>query len=98
MSSGLKHSLQVQKYLSLASRLGFFPGPGNGKEASQIIFLEYFGMCLTPPDTQNMKNFFLGVRQNFSKMGLEVPWFWFRGTRKRVPGTRFRDSFSVWYF
>ena len=35
-------------------------------------------MYLTPPDSQNLKKKIFGVPQNFSKITLEVLWFWFR--------------------
>ena len=37
---------QGQKNLNLASRLIFFPGPRNGKEASPIIFLGFLGCTI----------------------------------------------------
>ena len=76
-------------------------------------------MCLTPPDTQNMKFFFWGSVRIFRKLDSKCPGFGFavlgneypvlvsetrfdagisRVNNYAAPGTRFRDSFSVWYF
>ena len=56
-------------YIEILSR------PWKWKVGLPNNFLRYFGMYLTPPDTQNMKKKIFGVPQNFSKIALEVPWF-----------------------
>ena len=59
-------------YIEILSR------PWKWKVGLPNNFPRYFGMYLTPPDTQNMKEIFFGVPQNFSKIAPEVPWFRYR--------------------
>ena len=59
-------------YIEILSR------PWKWKVGLPNNFLRYFGMYLTPPDSQNMKKNFFGVPQNFSKIAPEVPWFRYR--------------------
>ena len=80
-------------FCNLASRLGFFSGPGNRKEASPTIF-HYFLGCTWPPQPLGTSKKNLVRLQNFSKTAPEVPIFRCRESRIRDSETRFRDSKS----
>ena len=70
--------LPIAKIHNFDFQIEILSRPWKWKVGLPNNFLRYFGMYLTPPDSQNMKKKIFGVPQNFSKIAPEVPWFRYR--------------------
>ena len=82
--------LPIAKIHNFEFQIEILSRPWKWKVGLPNNFPRYFGMYLTPPDTQNMKKKKFGAPQNFSKIAPEVPWF--RCRRYSETSTRYSKT------